>query len=43
MVAPRGIRAGGIYRYRCFVVVGTVDEVKRSLRLATERHRAKNR
>lgn len=37
----KDIRAGATYRYRCFVAVGTVDEVKRALRLAAERFGAK--
>lgn len=37
----KDIRRGTTYRYRCFVAVGTVEEVKRALRLAAERYRAK--
>jgi hypothetical protein len=37
----RDIRAHATYRHRCFVAVGTVEEVKHALRLAAQRHGAK--
>ena len=35
------VLAGTTYRYRCFVAVGTIDEVKRALRTAAGRYRAR--
>jgi hypothetical protein len=37
----RDIRAHAVYRYRCLVAVGTLKEVKQTLRLAAQRHWAK--
>jgi hypothetical protein len=37
----RNVLAHATYRYRCFMAVGTVEEVKHALRLAAQRHGVK--